>query len=190
LSLSGGSPSGGTYSGTGVSGTNFNASTAGAGTHTISYTYTDANGCTNTATDDITVYALPIVTLTLGTDEICESSTSLSLSGASPSGGTYSGTGVSGTNFNASTAGVGTHTITYTYTDANGCTNTATDVMTVYALPTVSLTLGTDEVCESSTSLSLSGASPSGGTYSGTGVSGTNFNASTAGVFTQPLASV
>jgi CSLREA domain-containing protein len=182
LPLSGGSPVGGTYSGTGVSGTNFNASVAGVGSHTITYTYTDGNGCTNTATDNITVDALPVVNLTLPDTEECVSSTTMALSGGTPLGGTYSGTGVSGTNFDASVAGVGSHSITYTYTDGNGCTNTATDNVTVHALPVVNLTLPDTEECVSSTTMALSGGTPLGGTYSGTGVSGTNFDASVAGV--------
>ena len=51
-------------------------------------------------------------------------------------GGTYSGTGVTGVNFSPATAGVGTHTITYTYTDGNSCENTATTNIVVNALPT------------------------------------------------------
>jgi len=44
----------------------------------------------------------------------------------SPSGGTFSGPGISGNDFNPFTAGVGTHTITYSYTNGNGCSNSAT----------------------------------------------------------------
>ncbi len=184
LSLSGGMPAGGNYSGTGVSGTNFDASVAGLGTHTITYTYTDVNGCTNTATDDIVVFALPVPDLDLPDTLECETSTSLALGNGTPAGGTFSGTGVSGTNFDATVAGLGTHAITYTYTDANGCNGTAVDSVTVLALPTVNLTLLDDEECLNSTLLALSGGSPSGGIYSGTGVSGGNFNASIAGLGT------
>ena len=42
-----GNPGGGTYSGPGVSGNNFDPSVAGAGTHTVVYTYTDSLSCTN-----------------------------------------------------------------------------------------------------------------------------------------------
>ena len=38
-----GSPGGGTLSGNGISGTTFNPGLAGAGTHSIIYTYTDVN---------------------------------------------------------------------------------------------------------------------------------------------------
>lgn len=39
-----------------------------------------------------------------------------------PAGGTFMGTGVSGNQFNPSTAGLGQHSITYVYTNGNGCT--------------------------------------------------------------------
>ena len=50
-----GNPSGGTYSGPGVSGNNFDPSAAGAGTHTVMYTYTDSLGCTNADSIQIVV---------------------------------------------------------------------------------------------------------------------------------------
>jgi PKD repeat protein len=53
------------------------------------------------------------------------------LTGGSPSGGTYSGPGVSNGIFDPAAAGLGEHTITYTYTDVNFCANTATDLLTV-----------------------------------------------------------
>jgi len=89
-------------------------------------TYTDGNGCTATsASTTVTVNALPTVTFGALTD-VCDYWAAITLSGATPAGGTYSGTGVSGTQFDPGTAGLGTHTITYTYTDGNGCENTAT----------------------------------------------------------------
>jgi hypothetical protein len=50
----------------------------------------------------------------------------------SPPGGTFSGPGTSGTNtaFNPSMAGIGTHTITYMYTDPNSGCNSAVTVTT------------------------------------------------------------
>jgi PKD repeat protein len=53
------------------------------------------------------------------------------LTGGSPSGGIYSGPGVSNGIFSPAVAGLGTHTITYTYTDLNLCENFAENTITV-----------------------------------------------------------
>src|SRR5664280_117303 len=183
--LTGGSPSGGTYSGPGVTGTNFSASVAGVGTKTITYTYIDINGCSGSATNSIVINALPVVSFGGTLTAQCISSTTYTLTGGSPSGGTYSGPGVTGTNFNASVAGVGTKTITYTY--SNGCTSSATNSIVVNALPVVSFGGTLTAQCDNSTTYTLTGGSPLGGTYSGPGVTGTNFNASVAGVGTHSI---
>lgn len=93
---------------------------------------TDANGCTNTASATLNDPPLPSVGLNLNIDTACSSSTLLiALSGGTPAGGSFSGPGVSGGNFNPSAAGLGTHTITYSYTDSLGCSNVATDIVFV-----------------------------------------------------------
>lgn len=102
-------------------GTAFNPSA----TATYTVTGTDANGCTNTDNITVTVNPLPTVTMTTVTP-VCVYNDPFDLQVGSPTGGTYSGTGVSGGQFDPSAAGVGTHTITYSYTDGNSCTNTAT----------------------------------------------------------------
>jgi len=125
-----GAPSGGVYSGTGVTAGVFNPSTAGAGTETLTYTYTDGNGCSAEATQTITVDATPTVTFgALST--VCVYNPSFLLTGGLPAGGSYSGIGVNAGNFNPATAGNGTHTITYSYTDGNGCSGSATSSITV-----------------------------------------------------------
>jgi photosystem II stability/assembly factor-like uncharacterized protein len=55
ITLTGGLPEGGVYSGDGVSGNIFNQAVAGVGNHIISYTYTDANNCSNQATMELFV---------------------------------------------------------------------------------------------------------------------------------------
>ncbi|NOU45630.1 MAG: T9SS type A sorting domain-containing protein [Bacteroidales bacterium] len=57
ITLTGGLPEGGIHSGTGVSGNIFDQAVAGVGNHVISYTYTDANYCSNQATIEFTVDA-------------------------------------------------------------------------------------------------------------------------------------
>ncbi|MBQ4805843.1 hypothetical protein J8L88_23500, partial [Aquimarina sp. MMG015] len=117
--------------------------TAGAGVHTITYSFTNANGCTDTASDTIEVFALPNVTFNALTDICIDQGTQTGLTGGSPAGGIYSGSGVTdngnGTtySFNPATAGAGIHTITYSFTNANGCTDTASDTIEVFALPNV-----------------------------------------------------
>lgn len=180
--LGGGTPTGGVYSGTGVTddgnGTSysFDPAAAGVGTHTITYTFTDGNGCTNSSTDNIEVFALPTVIFTALADLCIDAGVQAGLGGGTPPGGTYSGTGVTddgnGTtySFDPAAAGVGTHTITYTYTDNNGCSSSDSDNVEVFALPNVTLMIS-ETVCENDgIQTGLGGGSPSGGVYSGTGV--------------------
>lgn len=129
VSLSG-APAGGSYMGTGVTGSSFDPAMAGTGTFTVSYLYTDANSCSNTATTAVTVNALPTVSIVPVTGPLCGNSPNVTLTG-SPAGGSFSGTGVAGNSFSPATAGVGTFTISYLYTDANSCANSNTTTVTV-----------------------------------------------------------
>src|SRR5690606_31945607 len=91
------------------------------------------NGCTSPYTSvEIEIHELPTVSYTDITD-ICVYNNSFTLAAGSPAGGSYSGTGVSGTTFNPATAGVGAAVVTYTYTDGNGCTNSAQSTINVNA---------------------------------------------------------
>ena len=175
-----GSPQSGTFSGAGISGTVFSPAVAGAGVHTITFTYTDVNGCTGVLTQSVTVYALPVVSITPITQQFCVTTTSVPLT-ATPAGGTFSGSGVTGNIFNPSVAGVGTHNIIYYYTDINGCTNSANINITVLALPVVTFSGLSTQYCVNASTVTLVG-NPTGGTFSGTGVTGNTFNPATAGV--------
>ena len=96
-------------------------------------TITDANGCTSTAISTLTDPPAPTVTLALTVDTVCVNLTSFALTGGSPTGGSYSGTGVSLGNFNPASASLGNNVITYSYTDANGCSASTTG--TIYVDP-------------------------------------------------------
>jgi hypothetical protein len=93
-------------------------------------TVTDGFGCDYSDSVDLTVNALPIVTLAAFAN-VCEDDVPFALTGGLPSGGTYSGVGVSGGNFNPATATVGTHVIYYNYMDVNGCVNLDSSIITV-----------------------------------------------------------
>ena len=105
-----------------------------AGTYTITLTYTDANSCKATTSDEVKVNALPIVTLT-NASEICYNGAAINIGlVATPAGGTGTWTGTksaSSAQFDPTTAATGENEITYTYKDLNGCTNSDTTKITV-----------------------------------------------------------
>jgi len=99
-------------------------------TTTYTVTGTDLSGCTSITTWTLNVNTPPTVTFN-STPQYCVTDGPAPITGGSPAGGTYSGNGVSGTMFNPASAGTGSHPVTYTYTDANGCTAFATTIFVV-----------------------------------------------------------
>uniref|UniRef100_UPI004049AA64 T9SS type A sorting domain-containing protein n=1 Tax=Fluviicola sp. TaxID=1917219 RepID=UPI004049AA64 len=91
-------------------------------------------GTDNTA--DLIINALPTVSMGALSD-VCVYNSAFSLTQGAPASGAYSGTGVSGGTFTPSTAGLGAHTITYTYTDGNNCMNTANAIINVNACASI-----------------------------------------------------
>jgi hypothetical protein len=103
---------------------------------TTAYTVTGTDsttGCSDTASVTVNVNPLPTVTLSLTQTTVCFNDGAFTLTGGSPAGGTWSGPGVSGSTFTPATAGNGTQTITYLYTDSNQCTASATASIVVNA---------------------------------------------------------
>ncbi len=102
---------------------------------TTDYTVETTNqfGCVGADTVTVTVNTLPTLSITVS-DTICIRETARVLT-ATPAGGTFTGPGVTSGVFDASVVGVGTYTLTYTYTDGNGCSNTATKSIVVDGSP-------------------------------------------------------
>lgn len=101
-------------------------------TTTYTVSGTSADGCVGNTIVTVPVNPLPTATLNIVPTQICYDDASLALSGAGqPAGGTFTGPGVSGTSFDPSVAGNGNQSISYIYTDANGCIDTAYDAITV-----------------------------------------------------------
>ena len=122
--------SGPNFTGSGATVTIPNATAANAGVYSVTVT---ANGCTSASSNkSVVVNNLPAVTVLTFTDTTCVNYSNVTLAGA-PAGGTFSGSGVNGASFDPAVAGVGTHVVTYAYTDANGCSNTATTSIVVDA---------------------------------------------------------
>ncbi len=137
VQLVGGMPEGGFYSGDGVIEGVFNSIVAGPGPHTITYTFTDGNGCTNSCEFVITVNELPAPLCPEGFD-ICLDAEPVVLEGALPEGGTYGGDGVMDGVFYPETAGLGYHELFYTYTDPQtGCTGFCVFGVTVNPVPEI-----------------------------------------------------
>ena len=174
-----GSPAGGTFSGNGISGIIFNPTVAGIGVHSITYSYTNINGCTNTQTQNIMVNPLPQVSFSGLASSYCLNATISTLTGL-PSGGSFSGSGISGATFSPINAGVGSHNIVYSYTNTNGCSNTSTQNVVVNSMPTVSFSGLNSTYCLNAANAILSGI-PSGGVFTGTGISGNTFSPAIAG---------
>lgn len=120
------------------------------GSHTITWTATDASSNSSSCTQSVTVIPSTI-TFTGSLADQCAGSTTYALTGGSPAGGTYSGNGVTGTNFDASVAGIGTHTITYsyiyTYADGTSCPGSATNTIKVNSSPTAKVLGQTNVSC-------------------------------------------
>lgn len=129
IALNAATPAGGFYSGIGVSNGFFHPATAGSGNASVTYNFTDGNGCTAAATEQITVDTIPVVTLSISDDTLCNGSGAITLTGGLPLGGTYLGTSVSSGMFNP--VALGSNTVTYSYIDGNGCSSNATGVITV-----------------------------------------------------------
>lgn len=90
------------------------------GTFTVQLTVTNDFG-TDTYSQSINVGEIPTVDITSPFSNICNTAGGFSLD-ASPLGGSFSGPGINGSTFNPSAAGVGTHVVTYNYTNSSGCT--------------------------------------------------------------------
>ena len=186
VQLSGGSPAGGSFSSNYSSGNLFVINNSGAGLFKVTYTYTDTVGCSDTASQFLRVDTVPQVTL-MNKGAVCIDSTAHPLTGGMPSGGSYLVNGATSTNFDAATLGSGTHTIKYTYTDANSCSASDSISTIVHPLPTVTLRLLGKKFCEGDPLSGLDGNNPTGGVFSGNGVVGFNFNPKVSGVGSHPI---
>ena len=123
-----------------------------AGTVTITYTVTSAQGCIGTSTKSFTVNPLPTVPAITGNTTICDNTTT-TLSN-SLTGGVWSSSLPAKATVNASTGlvtsvalGSGTTTVTYLYTDNNGCSSSVNTTVTINASPTVAAIGGNTGVC-------------------------------------------
>lgn len=151
--------------------------TAGmAGTYVV--TVSDGNGCTNTASTLVEVDPGPVITFDPAPDPICQDLNPFQLT-ADPPGGVWSGDISPSGIFNPNSAGQGTHILTYTATNANGCTNSAQLQIEVHPLPDVFID-PPGSLCVDSPPIQVL-ATPAGGDWSGEISAGGLFDPGSAG---------
>lgn len=138
------------------------------------------NGCSDlSALVTVTVNPLPIVSLS-GPGDICENAQPVELSGGSPTGGAYSLNGEPSTEINPAEIGPGLQSVSYTYTDNNGCSNSAAGALMVNAVEPAEL-FGLSTSYLPGDGISELSAEPAGGVFGGTGVTGNVFDPNLAG---------
>lgn len=183
---------GGTWSGTGITNASlgtFNPATAGAGTHTI--TYTIAGACGDTDSEDIIVQAMDIATFSYPATLYCSSDTDPTPIITGLSGGTFSidnggvidlNTGV----VDLSASGAGSYAITYT---TNGpCPSSAVVNLDIQQQQDATITPA-GPFCANDPATNLSAAF-GGGFWSGTGITDVSlgtFNPGIAGAGTHTI---
>ena len=164
INLAGATPTGGTYSGTGVNANIFTPNINILGNNTITYHYMDVNGCSSSATQNITVNASPFASATT-TNATCNGLTdgtaTLAISGGTPSYTTNWG------GFNPLSLSAGTYG--YMVTDANSCI--FTDSIIIYEPGIITASINTTNVScnganNGTASVQLQGSSAPAGTVS------------------------
>ena len=200
--LTGGFPAGGTYSGTGVVSGIFDPVAAGTGTHAITYTYSDGNGCTDSATENIVVLESNPAPVSINTSsmQICNgASTNIWLDSISnvlipgrmwvwyegacgagvPIDTTYNDINLGDTLITVSPS---TTTNYYVRAESGICDPSECIGITIDVYDLEADLLSFDDVCGvDAPAFELTGGIPSGGTYSGNGVSNNVFDPSLSG---------
>jgi hypothetical protein len=149
-------------------------------TTTYTVTATAANGCTTTASRQISPNAPPTISIS-GIATICSGSSATLTASSNTTNSTFNwsgGTGLLNTPI-VQVSQAGTYTVTVTNT--SGCTNSATRTVIASPAPTVSLTGMPPTIRVNSPNATLRGT-PTGGSYTGRGMQGSIFNPSIAGV--------
>jgi len=153
---------GGTYSWTPLGGTSSSVTVSPISNFSFTVTYTAPTGCTATATGTVTV--IPSPTVSVNSVSICNGQFATLNATASPLGGSYLWSPGGATSSSITVNPSSTTTYTVTYTSLNGCTKTATGLVTIKPDPTLSV--DNDTICNGGTATLTATASPLGGVYS------------------------
>lgn len=163
------------------------------GTYNVTFTISNALGCTSTTTYPVTVYSVPTANITYGVSGFCTSETNpqpVTLTGTNLYlGGNFTAT-PAGLTVNATTGDItpstsspGTYVVSYSIPTANGCSvPDATRTIIITQTPTATISYSGSPYCgniTTSQNVFLTGTGAyTGGTYSATPV-GLSINATT-----------
>lgn len=137
-----------------------NVSPATSTVYTV--TATAANGCTGTATWNVQINALPIMSVTATpSNAVCMATPQVTLTANGANTYSWSGGITNGTSFNAT---LGNTTYTVTGTSVAGCTSTTTTTVTGNANPTVAVSATPSSICNGNTAVLT--ATGNGASYS------------------------
>lgn len=135
----------------------FNPATAGIGSKTITYSFTDEIGCINLITQNVVVYETPDANFSglNASLKYCYGAADVSLTGTY-AGGTFTGPAGSIVDNGNGTAIFkpsallmpGIYSITYTYTNSSGCTDSKTYNIEILPIPTAYNVTGGGSRCE------------------------------------------
>jgi Secretion system C-terminal sorting domain len=157
-------PTGGVFSGSGISNSQFYPAATTSPTSTITYAYNCNNICKKIIFQNINIVSPTIIPINTPAT-ICTKAAPINLlSYVSITNGTFTGNGVINNTFNPglTNPGGGSYTLTYNYTDANGCSAASTKVIQV-VLPTSGLTVASNpsQICNGTTAtITVSGGTP------------------------------
>ncbi|PIP53838.1 MAG: hypothetical protein COX07_08565 [Bacteroidetes bacterium CG23_combo_of_CG06-09_8_20_14_all_32_9] len=175
-----GNPSGGFFSGNGILDSLYFSPFGLIGNQIITYSYTDANGCTGTSSQSTLVNNLSFVTFTGMDSSYCFNDISDTLTGT-PAGGVFSGIGMNDSIFSPQSVGSGNHTVYYAYTDTNGCTNTQSQSTTLFG-ETIFTYFALDTSFCINDSPDTIQVYPYGGFFTGNGMTDSTFSPQSAGI--------
>ena len=150
----------------------------------MKYAITDANGCSNTDSVYVSIYPTPTVSISGLDNQYCHNADN-DTAVVSPVGGTFTGNVLANNIY--SPAIVGIDTLIYSFTNSNQCTDMDTVIITVNALPTVSIDNIAVSYCNNEADVQIQ-ASPAGGLLTASsGLIGSVFSPAAATVGTNNI---
>ncbi|MDG2227432.1 MAG: gliding motility-associated C-terminal domain-containing protein [Flavobacteriales bacterium] len=132
-------------------------------TNTAYFVRAEGGACGNTGCVNILINVLDAYAYMPPFDTLCGMGYPFDLTNGVPEGGVYSGTGIANGIFDPILAGIGTHSVTYTFTEANGCIAIATGEIVIDSNDIVASVSIVPEICAEG------GITLVGSTYGGSG---------------------